>query len=108
MLYELRIYEAVPGKLAALNARFEQHTLQFFAKHGIQVVGFWTTLVGESNNELTYIVAFDNMADREKKWTAFATDPDWLAVKQATEPDGPLTLKIRNQFLAPTKYSPLK
>ncbi len=108
MLYELRIYEAVPGKLAALNARFENHTLKFFAKHGIQVIGFWTTLVGESNNELTYIIAFEDLADREKKWTAFATDPDWLAVKQATETDGPLSLKIRNQFLTPTKYSPLK
>jgi hypothetical protein len=43
MLYELRLYEATPGKLAALNARFENHTLKFFAKHGIKVIGFWTT-----------------------------------------------------------------
>lgn len=109
MLYELRIYEATPGKLAALNARFENHTLKFFAKHGIKVIGFWTTAVGESSNQLTYIVAFENMADREKRWTAFATDPDWIAAKKETEKDGvPLTAKISNQFLVPTPYSPLK
>jgi len=109
MLYELRIYEATPGKLSALNARFENHTLKFFAKHGIKVIGFWTTAVGESSNQLTYIVAFENMADREKRWTAFATDPDWIAVKKETEKDGvPLTAKISNQFLVPTSYSPLK
>jgi hypothetical protein len=108
MLYELRIYEATPGKLAALNTRFENHTTKFFAKHSIQVVGFWTTAVGPSNNDLTYILAFEDMADREKKWNAFSTDPEWLAIKQETEKDGPLSLKIRNQFLTPTRYSPLK
>ena len=108
MLYELRIYQASPGKLAALNARFENHTLKFFEKHGIKVLGFWTTTVGESSNALTYITIFDNMADREKRWTAFATDPEWLAVKIETDKDGPLTGSVRNEFLTPTTYSPLK
>lgn len=108
MLYELRIYEALPGKLPALNARFENHTLRFFAKHGIKVVGFWTTAVGPSSNELTYLLAFESMADREQRWTAFAADPEWLAVKRETEKDGPLLANIRNQFLFPTSYSPLK
>ena len=108
MLYELRVYEANPGKLAALNARFENHALKFFAKHGIQVLGFWTTTVGASSNALTYITIFENMADREQRWTAFATDPDWLATKRETEKDGPLVATIRNEFLTPTSYSPLQ
>lgn len=108
MLYELRVYQASPGKLAALNARFETHTLKFFAKHEIKVLGFWTTAVGESSNALTYILVYDNMAEREKRWTAFATDPEWLAVKKETDKDGPLTASIRNEFLTPTSYSPLK
>jgi hypothetical protein len=58
MLYELRVYEATPGKLAALNARFENHRLKFFVKHGIKVIGFWTTAVGESSNRLTYFGEF--------------------------------------------------
>ena len=108
MLYELRIYEAMPGQLPAVNARFENHTIKFFAKHGIAVVGFWTTAVGPSANELTYLLAYADMADREKKWSAFAADPDWLAVKRETEKDGPIVANIRNQFLSPTSYSPLK
>ena len=107
MLYELRIYEAVPGKLPALNNRFEKHATRFFAKHGIRTVGFWTTLVGPSALEFTYLLSYDSMADRERKWNAFSTDPEWLAVKRETEADGPLWSNIRNQFLAPISYSPL-
>jgi hypothetical protein len=106
MLYELRVYEAVPGKLPALNQRFEKHATRFFAKHGIRMVGFWTTLVGASANEFTYMLAYDDLADRERKWTAFSTDPEWLAVKRETEANGPLWANIRNQILAPTSYSP--
>jgi hypothetical protein len=108
MLYELRVYEVTPGKMLPLNARFENHVVKFFEKHGIKVIGFWTTLVGESSNEISYILAFENMADREKRWSAFASDPEWLAVRRETEKDGPLVARIRNQFLAPTSYSPLK
>ncbi|MBI5290802.1 MAG: NIPSNAP family protein [Chloroflexi bacterium] len=108
MLYELRIYEAMPGNLGAVSARFENHTTRFFARHGITAIGFWTTLVGPASNEFTYLLAYENMADREKKWNAFAGDPEWLAVKRETEKDGPIVANIRNQFLAPTPYSPLK
>lgn len=108
MIYELRVYEASPGKLPALIARFENHTRHFFAKHAIQVVGFWTTVIGPSVQDFTYMLAYDNLADREKKWTAFSTDPEWLAIKRETEKDGPLWANIRNQLLAPTKFSPLQ
>ena len=107
MLYELRIYEAQPGKLPALHSRFEQHTTRLFAKHGIGMAGFWTTLVGPSANEFTYLLRYDDMADRERKWMAFTTDPEWLAVKRESEANGPLLANIRNQFLTPTSYSPL-
>ncbi len=108
MLYELRVYEVMPGKMPAFQARFENHVMKFLGKHGINVIGLWTTLVGESSNGFTYIVAYENMADREKRWGAFATDPEWLAVRRETDKDGPLVDRIRNQFLAPTPYSPLK
>ena len=108
MLYELRVYEVTPGKMLAIHARFENHVMKYFEKHGIKVIGFWTTLVGESSNEISYILAFENMADREKRWSAFASDPAWLAIRRESEKDGPLVARIRNQFLAPTSYSPLK
>ena len=70
MLYECRIYDAVPGNLPALNERFANHTTGFFRKHGIGMLGFWTDEIGTSNR-LTYIVTFENMADREARWGAF-------------------------------------
>ena len=70
MIYEQRIYKAVPGKLAAINARFANHTIGFFEEFNIGMVGFWNDEIGASN-QLTYILSFDSMADREKKWGAF-------------------------------------
>lgn len=105
MIHELRIYDAMPGKLPALHRRFKEITLGFFAKHGIRVVAFWDTVVGTSN-QLYYIVEFDSLADRERKWDAFASDPDWLKARAETERDGPLTARITNVILRPTEYSP--
>jgi hypothetical protein len=108
MLYELRVYEAIPGKMPALHARFENPVLGLFAKHGMELVGFWTTTVGEGSNELTYILKFESMGDREKKWAAFQSDPEWKTARAESEKNGPLVAKIRNQLLSPTAYSPLK
>ena len=62
MIYELRIYHAVPGRLPALLARFQNRTLPIWEKHGIRQAGFWTTLIGESNQQLTYMLAWDSLA----------------------------------------------
>src|SRR3546814_6309594 len=78
MIYELRTYECVPGRLPALLKRFETITLGIWERHGIRQAGFWTVLVGESNQTLYYLLAWDSLADREKKWNAFAADPEWL------------------------------
>ena len=75
MIYELRIYYTVPGKLPALNDRFANVTLAYFKKYGIQVVGFWTDEVGVSNR-LSYIVAFSDMAERDQAWADFRADPE--------------------------------
>lgn len=105
MIYELRIYEAIPGRLPALLARFRDHTLRIWDKHGIRQAGFWTTLVGESNQRLTYMLAWDSVADREKRWAAFLADPEWLAISAESEKEGPLVQNISNELLAPTAFS---
>ena len=76
MIYETRVYRCLPGRLPALLKRFETITLKLWEKHGIRQAGFFTTLVGESNQELTYLLAWESLADREKKWAAFQSDPD--------------------------------
>jgi len=105
MLYESRVYSAVPGKLPALNDRFANHTIGYFKKHQIGMMGFWTDEIGTSN-QLTYILSFDSMGDREKKMTAFGADKGWQQVRAETETEGPLVAKVHNVFLRPTAYSP--
>jgi hypothetical protein len=105
MLYELRIYEAVPGRLPDLNKRFSTITLKIWDRHGIRQAGFWTTVIGESNQALYYLLAWESLAERETKWGAFMADPEWHAARAETEANGPLVAKVTNSILAPTPYS---
>ena len=108
MIYEMRVYRTLPGRLPNLLARFNDHTLRLWAKHGIRQAGFWTTVIGESANDLTYMVAWESMAEREAKWTAFQADPEWIAARADSERDGPINANVTNQFLTPTAFSSVK
>ena len=108
MIYELRVYRTLPGRLPNLLARFQNHTLRLWEKHGIRQAGFWTTLVGESANDLTYLLVWDSLAEREEKWPKFGTDPEWLAVRAESEKDGPINANVSNQLLVPTAFSSVK
>jgi hypothetical protein len=108
MIYELRVYRCLPGRLPALLKRFETTTLAIWERHGIRPAGFWTTLVGESNHELLYLVAWESMAERERVWSAFMADPEWIAKRAESEKDGPIVANIRNEFLAPTSFSTVR
>lgn len=108
MIYELRIYTAMPGRLPDVLARFRDHTVDIWNRHGIRQLGYWTTAVGPDSNALTYMLVWDSMADRETKWGQFVTDPEWIQVRQASESSGPIVARMDNSFLAPTSFSPLK
>ena len=108
MIHELRIYHAMPGRLPDLNNRFANITLKMWEKFGIRQVGFWTTLVGPSNNALYYLLEWESLAEREQKWNAFASHPEWLAARAETEKNGPLVHHLENIFLSPTAYSKMK
>jgi hypothetical protein len=108
MLYELRIYHCMPGKLAAVVTRFETATVKLFEKHGIQPIGFWTVAIGESNADLYYILKWDSLDERQKKFGAFQADPDWIAVRNKSEEAGPIIASFSNTILTPTNFSALK
>ena len=108
MIYELRVYRCIPGRLPDLLKRFETVTLDIWARHGIRQAGFWTTLVGESNQDLTYLLAWDSLASRETIWNAFQSDPDWIAKRAQTEANGPIVANIASSFLQPTGFSSVK
>lgn len=108
MIYEMRVYHCAPGRLPALNKRFETVTLKFWEKYGIEQVGFWSTMVGSSNQTLTYLLRWESLAERERKWNAFASDPDWLAQRAASEAEAMIVERIENTLLNPTSYSALR
>ena len=108
MIYELRVYRTIPGRLPNLLTRFQNHTLRIWERMGIRQAGFWTTLVGESSNDLTYLIAWESLAERERKWSAFVSDPEWLKVRAESEADGPINANVSSQFLTPTAFSSVK
>ncbi len=108
MIHELRIYRCVPGRLPALLNRFQTITLAIWARHGIRQAGFWTTVVGESNLDLHYLLEWESLAERETKWAAFQADPEWIEKRAQTEADGPIVANVSNAILQPTAFSSVK
>lgn len=108
MIHELRIYHCVPGRLPALQDRFKNITLKIWERHGIKQAGFWTVLVGPSNQDLYYMLEWESLADREKKWAAFQADPEWHEKRAETEKDGAIVSVVENMFLQPTASSSVK
>jgi hypothetical protein len=108
VIHELRIYHCMPGRIGDLNNRFANITLKLWEKHGIKQVGFWTVLIGPSNHDLYYLLEWESLADREKKWNAFAADPEWHAARAKTEENGPIVQYLENYILTPTAYSKIK
>jgi len=105
-VYELRTYTTLPGRLPALNARFRDHTMKLFAKHGMKNVIYLTPM--DEENKLVYLLAHESRDAAKKSFAAFGADPDWKAARDASEKDGKIVEKVESVFLTPTDYSPLK
>jgi len=108
MVYELRVYHCVPGRLPAIIKRFGTVTCGLFEKHGIKQVGFWTVAIGESSSDLVYMLQWESLADRDQRFGAFAADPEWIEARAKSEADGPIVASITNSILMPTSFSALK
>jgi hypothetical protein len=106
-VYEMRTYTAMPGRLPALLARFEKHTLGIWDRLGIKAEGFFTSLIGPSSNDLIYFLVWKDLAEREAKWAEFLADQQWQDVRRTSEDEGPLLTNIASQFLAPAAFARL-
>jgi uncharacterized protein YbaA (DUF1428 family) len=104
-VYELRIYYAAEGKLDALHARFRDHTVKLFAKHGIENIGYWVP-IENPESQLIYFLAYPSREARDASWKAFMADPDWQKAYKASEVDGKLVAKVETKFFQATVYSP--
>jgi len=103
--YELRTYYAAPGKLEALNARFREHTMRIFEKHGIVNIGYWMP-TDNPDNKLVYLLAFPSRDAAKQSWKEFGADPDWQKAAKESEANGRLVSKVESVFLSATDYSP--
>ena len=102
--FEMRTYYAAPGKLDDLLARFRDHTVKLFEKHGIANIGYWVP-VENTDNKLVYVIAFPSREAHDKSWKEFGTDPDWQAARKASEEKGKLLTKVEAVFLNATDFS---
>jgi hypothetical protein len=108
-VFELRTYTAPEGKLAELDARFRSPERSYFVRHGMMEVGYFHPLDAASGagSTLVYMLAHESRGAAAASWAGFRADPDWIALKAATERNGALTTKVVSVFLAPTDFSPL-
>jgi hypothetical protein len=108
-VYELRTYVAAPGKLEDLKARFRNHTVKLFEKHGMKNVFYGAPMDGDAHsNTLIYLLEHDSREAAKASWDKFRLDPDWVKARNASEVNGKLTEKVESVFLEPTDFSPMK
>jgi len=108
-IYELRTYTCEPGKLDALKARFRDHTVRIFNKHGMESIGYWVPVDPErSSNTLIYILAHPSREAADKNWKEFADDPEWKKVQAESEANGKIVQKVERVWMDPTEFSKLK
>ena len=107
-VYELRTYTCYPGKLDALKARFRDHTITIFNRHGMESIGYWVPQDDRSQTTLIYILAHPSLEEAKKHWQEFRADPEWVKVAADSEANGKIVQKVESVFMSPTDFSKLK
>jgi hypothetical protein len=108
-VYELRTYTAPEGKLGDLHARFRNHTMRIFDKHGMKSVAYFSPQDAPlSQNTLIYILEHPSRDEAKKHWAEFAADPEWQKVSAESQKDGRIVSKVDSVFMTSTDYSPMK
>ena len=108
MIYELRFYTAMPGRMDDLLRRFRDHALPIWQRHGIRQAGFWRGTEEGTSDVLTYFLVWESMADRDVRWTAFMDDPDTKAALAASTANGNLVASVEKRFMSPTDFSSVR
>jgi hypothetical protein len=107
VVYELRIYHSAEGKLNELLARFRDHTIQLFTRHGMKTVAFWTpTDEPVKANTLIYVLQHPSREAATANWKSFQDDPEWKSVKAKSEEKGSLVDKVDSTYMVMTDFSP--
>ena len=106
-VFELRTYTTNEGKLDNLNARFRDHTVRLFNKHGMKSVGYWVPVdEPKSKNTLIYVIKHKSREAAKASWKAFLADPEWKKAARDSQKDGPILAKAPDSvFMNATDYS---
>ena len=108
-VYELRTYTAPEGKLPDLQARFRNHTMRIFERHGMKNVGYWVPQDAPAkDNTLIYIISHESREAAKKSWAAFGADPEWQKVNKESNANGKILAGVVSVYMDPTDYSPMK
>jgi hypothetical protein len=108
-VFELRTYTAPEGKLPNLLARFSDHTLRIFEKHGMVNVGYWVPQdTPASANTLIYILSHDSRAAAERSWAAFREDAEWQRIAEESQVDGRIVSSVESVFMNAADFSPMQ
>jgi hypothetical protein len=107
-LFELREYQAMPGKHANIVERFGGFTCGAFKKHGFRQVGYWVNRIGGNDHQLVYMLAWESLNERVSKFDTFAKDPDRARVFAESEKNGPIVEQVTVTILRPAAFSPMK
>jgi hypothetical protein len=102
-LFELRIYESHSKKANAKKVEmFNQGEIAIFRRTGLTPVFFGQALIGQRLPNLTYLLAFEDMAARDKNWSTFVADPEWKKLSGMPEySDAAILTNISSVFLRP-------
>lgn len=98
-VYELRQYTIVPGRADVALERFQVHLPAIFARHGIRNLGRWTMSAGAAGPGFAYLMAYADLAERERVWNAFYADDDWWRLRAETQGDEEATERFDIHFL---------
>ena len=108
-VFEMRTYTAPEGKLPELHARFRNHTLRIFEKHGIKSVGYWVPQDAPTkDNTLIYVISHASRDAAKASWAAFRADPEWQKVDRESQINGKIVAGITSVYMDPADYSPIK
>ena len=109
-IFELRTYESVNEKASRRKVKmFEDGEIAIFRRLGMTPVFFGQTIVGPNLPNLIYMLAFDDLASRERRWRDFGADPEWQKLRaQPGLSDAEIVSNISNAILRPLAFSPIR
>lgn len=105
-IFELRTYESHSIKAAKKKIEMfnEGGEIAIFKKTGLQPVFFGETIIGPKLPNLMYMVVFEDMAQRDKNWTVFNSDPEWQKLRDNPAYKDTVS-NVTDIILQPTQYS---